>query len=147
MHSQLWGVDSSQESNALPTFLSQSSPKERGEKWKKKITSFKLKTLFNNKSKNYTSKKNKILTHHFPLAGRCTATSWIAGTQRVYQLPRKTNSQPQVSSLLPSFPGLNMISHGMDYPFSQFGSAVLAMSTPKLLSNTSLHLGGWEWEM
>ena len=33
-------------------------------------------------------------------------------------------------------------SYGMEYPFGQFGSAVLAVSPPKLLPTPSLLLGG-----
>ena len=38
------------------------------------------------------AKQNKELIHYFPLAGRCSATSWTAGPQHVYQLPGKTNT-------------------------------------------------------
>jgi len=34
------------------------------------------------------------------------------------------------------------MSYGMEYPFDQFGSAVLAMSPPKILATPSLLGGG-----
>ena len=37
---------------------------------------------------------------------------------------------------------LGMISYGMEYPFGQFGSAVLAVSPPSFLCPSSL-LAGW----
>ena len=37
---------------------------------------------------------------------------------------------------------LGMTSHGMEYPFGQFGSAVLAVSPPNFLCPSSL-LAGW----
>ena len=40
---------------------------------------------------------------------------------------------------------LGMTSHGMEYPFGQFGSAALAVSPPNFLCPSSF-LAGWVWE-
>ena len=65
-----------------------------------------------------------------------------------HQLP--TNAQlvleqwsPQANS--PPVYILDMTSHGMEYPFGQFGSAALAVSPPSFLCPSSL-LAGWAWE-
>ena len=55
------------------------------------------------------------------------------------QLVPKQRSLP---GQLPPFYVLGMMSNGMEYPFGQFGSAVLAVSPPNFLRPSSL-LAGW----
>ena len=50
--------------------------------------------------------------------------------------------QPLPPGQLPPVYILGMTSHGMEYPFGQFGSAVLAVSPPSFLCPSSL-LAGW----
>ena len=59
------------------------------------------------------------------------------------QLVPKQRSAPP-SQLLPVYI-LGMTSYGMEYPFGQFGSAVLAVSPPNFLCPSSL-LTGWAGE-
>ena len=56
------------------------------------------------------------------------------------QLAPKQLSAPP--GQLPPVYILGMMSHGMEYPFCQFGSAVLAVSPPNSLCPSSL-LAGW----
>ena len=50
-----------------------------------------------------------------------------------HHLPIDTQLVPERRSPLPPVYILGMMSHGMEYPFGQFGSAVLAVSPPALL--------------
>ena len=54
---------------------------------------------------------------------------------------RKTNECPPLPPPPPRF-YTEQTSYGMEYPFGQFGSAVLAMSPPKILPTPSLLGGG-----
>ena len=57
------------------------------------------------------------------------------------QLVPKRQSTPPYSSQLPPVYILDMTSHGLEYPFGQFGSAALAVSSPKFLCPSSLLAG------
>ena len=61
------------------------------------------------------------------------------------QLVPKQQSTPPPPGQLPSVYILGMTSHGMEYPFGQFGSAVPAVSPPNSLCPSSL-LAGWARE-
>ena len=56
---------------------------------------------------------------------------------------RHNNECPSSSCLLAFI--AEQTSYGMEYPFGQFGSAVLAMSPPKILPTPSLLVGGQCW--
>ena len=52
------------------------------------------------------------------------------------------SEQRSLPAQLPPVYILDMTSHGMEYPFGQFGSGALAVSPPKFLCPSSL-LAGW----
>jgi len=79
------------------------------------------------------AKQTKEFSQHFPLAGRCSAISRKAGLHHTEQLPRKTNAitlNVPPSFFFPQLYMLSMMSYGMEYPFGQLGSAVLAVPAP-----------------
>ena len=63
-----------------------------------------------------------------------------------HHLPTDAQLVPEQQSTppgqLPPVYTLSMTSYGMEYPFGQFGSAVLAVSLPNFLCPSSL-LAGW----
>lgn len=89
------------------------------------------------------AKQNKELIHCFPLGGRCPATSGKQGLCTCkFFLGKRTELW---NSCLPSpFPELLLLSttfYGLEYPFRQFGSAVMSLSLPDLLCPSLLALG------
>ena len=62
--------------------------------------------------------------------------------------PTDTQLVPERRFPLPPLPPvyiLGMTSHGMEYPFGQFGSAALVVSCANFLCPSSF-LAGWAWE-
>lgn len=77
-------------------------------------------------------KQSKEFICCFPWTGRCSAIPRRAGLHHKSQLLRKTNSTiPNATSssffLLVSI--LGMKSHGLEYPFGQFGSLSVCVSS------------------
>lgn len=98
---------------------------------------------FSRESKGCVHKWNKNI--YFPSAGRCPAVPRKSGLQHMWHLPGKANIRTMNALFHPPFPELlllSMMSYGIEYPFIQFGSAVLAMLLPSLLSIPSLPTGG-----
>ena len=87
------------------------------------------------------SKGKQTIYSLLPLSRRCPATSREAGLQYAQRLLRKTSvvltNAPHPSSFLLAFMA-EQTSYGMEGPFGQFGSAVLAVSPPRILPTPSL---------
>lgn len=98
------------------------------------------------KTAHEQSKKKNIFSTPHPLhatEGRCSATSWKAGLQHIGWLLGNTNAiTTKAPTLLSPFPPplaeLLLLSTGMDYPFGQFGSTVLAGTPASLLPTLTL---------
>lgn len=79
-----------------------------------------------------------------PSAGRCPAVPHKARLQHMWHLPGKANIRTMNALFHAPFSELlllNMMSYGIEHPFFQFGSAVLAVLLPSLLSIPSLPTG------
>ena len=75
-------------------------------------------------------------------------TKQVMHNEIAYHSPTNTQLVPEQRyppGQLPPVYILGMTSHGMEYPFGQFGSAVLAVSPPSFLCPSSL-LAGWASE-
>lgn len=92
---------------------------------------------FTGQDKNsLTGEKNKAATHHVPQAEWCPASLQSIGTVE--------GNLPSLCPL-PLFLLLSTVPYGVDHPFGQFRSAVLAMSPPSFLPTSSLLAEGTEW--
>ena len=87
------------------------------------------------------AKENKKIYSLFPSSRRRPATSQEVGLQYAQRLLWKTNvlltNAPSSAPFSQIFL-LSMMLYGIKYPSSQFGSAVLATSSPKVLLTPSL---------
>jgi len=89
-------------------------------------------------------KKKKNIYSLLPISRRCPATSRAVGLQYTWWLLVVTvnahTSHPPPPFLLAFI--AEQIFYGTEYPFGQFGSAVLPVSPPKILPTPSLLVRG-----